>query len=379
MRSWAKVNTDTGYPPNIGVREQGPAVLVKRGDQTRGLPTESLRRLMFFAHNAHHKWAYCTKNIIKIKPVPVFCVLIQFFQKRRNWFIFQENRNAIAKQFPDGVNIGVAFAKNCNEMGAREYIRDLAANGIHHFTTTDAARALKGNLPAVRAQLRRLKQQQLIAEPVRSFHVVVAPEHQRLGCPPAEQFIDQLMQFWSEPYYVCLLSAAERHGAAHQRPQATQVMVRKNRQGIECGLVRVEFVARGDLEQIPVTKLNTPRGVVRYSSAEVTALELVGYPGHAGGLSNVATVLSELSEDLSEELSADKLLEAARLCPVSWSQRLGYLLELVGQQDLADVLAPFVKENAHSHTPLRRAAAIAGGKRSSRWKLIVNVEVEPDE
>ena len=171
----------------------------------------------------------------------------------------------------------------------------------------------------------------------------------------AEQFIDQLMQLWSEPYYVCLPSAAERHGAAHQRPQATQVMVRKNRQGIECGLDRIEFVARGDLEQMPVTKLNTPRGVVRYSSAEVTALELVGYPGHAGGLSNVATVLSELSEDLSEELSADKLLEAARLCPVSWSQRFGYLLELVGQQDLADVLAPFVKENAHSHTPLRRA------------------------
>ena len=33
--------------------------------------------------------------------------------------------------------------------------------------------------------------------------------------------IDHLMQVWGEPYYVCLLSAAERHGAAHQRPQAT--------------------------------------------------------------------------------------------------------------------------------------------------------------
>jgi len=279
------------------------------------------------------------------------------------------------RQFSGSVNMSVAFVENRNGMRAREYIRDLAANGVHHFTTTDAAKALDGNLPAVRAQLRRLKQQELIAEPVRSFHVVVPPEHKRLGCLPAEQFIDQLMQVWTEPYYVCLLSAAERHGAAHQRPQATQVMVRKNRQDIECGMVRIEFVARGDLEQMPITKLNTPRGIVRYSSPEVTALELVGYPGHAGGLSNVATVLSELCE----AMSADKLLEAARLCPVSWSQRLGHLLELVGQQDLADVLAPFVKENARSHTPLRRAANIAGGKRSARWKLIVNVEVEPDE
>ncbi len=260
-------------------------------------------------------------------------------------------------------------------MRASEYIRDLAASGSYHFTTASAIKAIGGNLPAVRAQLRRLKQQEMIAEPVRSFHVIIPPEHRRLGCLPAEHFIDQLMQTWNEPYYVCLLSAAERHGAAHQRPQATQVMVRKNRQTIECGMIRVEFVARGDMDKMPVTEINTPRGVLRYSSPEVTALELVGYPNHAGGLDNVATVLSELSE----EMTASKLPEAARLCPVSWSQRLGHFLELIGQEDLAQALAPFVLENARSYTPLRRAANIAGGKRNPRWKLIVNVEVEPDE
>ncbi len=259
-------------------------------------------------------------------------------------------------------------------MRASEYIRNLAASGSHHFTTADAIEAVGGKPPAVRAQLRRLKKQGLIAEPVRSFHVIVLPEYQRLGCLPAEHFIDQLMQLWGESYYVCLLSAAERHGAAHQRPQATQVMVRKNRPAVTCGQVRIEFVARGDLDEMPVTRLNTPRGVLRYSTPEVTALELVGYPKHAGGLNNVAVVLSELSE----EMGAKKLLEAARLCPVSWSQRLGYLLGLVGQRGLGQVLAPFVLENARSYTPLRRAANIAGGRRSPGWKLIVNVEVEPD-
>jgi len=115
--------------------------------------------------------------------------------------------------------------------------------------------------------------------------------------------------------------------------------------------------------------------VLRYSTAEVTALDLVGYPGHAGGLNNVATVLAELSE----EMAADRLLEVAKLCPVSWSQRLGHLLEFVGQEDIAASLAPFVLENARSYTPLRRAANIAGGQRDPRWRLIVNVDVEPDE
>jgi predicted transcriptional regulator of viral defense system len=271
--------------------------------------------------------------------------------------------------------ISVSFLENRNEMRASEYIRDLAANGSYHFTTTEAMAAVRANPPAVRAQLRRLKQQALVAEPVRSFHVIIPPEHRNLGCLPAEHFIDQLMQLWDEPYYVCLLSAAERHGAAHQRPQVTQVMVRKNRQAIKCGMVRVEFIARRDLDKVPTTALNTPRGVLHYSTPEVTALELVGYPKHAGGLNNVATVLSELSN----ELAGEKLSEAARLCPVGWSQRLGYLLELVGQDELARALVPFVQEKARSYAPLRRAASIAGGQRIPGWKLIVNVEVEPDE
>ncbi len=260
-------------------------------------------------------------------------------------------------------------------MFAREYVANLAACGQHHFTTGEAVRAIGGTPSAVRAQLRRLKAQGTIAEPVRSFHVVVPPEHRSRGCLPAEQFIPQLMDLAGEPYYIALLSAAERHGAAHQRPQAVQVMVRKNRAAIECGRVRVEFVARHDLERMPAKKFNTPRGVARYSTPEVTALELVGYPNHAGGLNNVATVL----RDLAEEMAAEELVVAARLSPVSWSQRLGYLLERVQESDLAQALDPFVKARARSYTPLRRAASGAGAKRDATWKLIVNVDVEPDE
>ena len=169
-------------------------------------------------------------------------------------------------------------------MRARDYIRELAASGRHFFTTEDAVDAIGGKPDAVRAQLRRLGEQGHLAQPVRSFRVIVPPEYLRLGCLPAEQFIDPLMEFLGEPYYVGLLSAAERHGAAHHRPQITQVVVRKNRAPVSCGVVRVVFIARADLGQMPVSRLNTPRGAVSYSTPEVTGLELVGYPGHAGGL-----------------------------------------------------------------------------------------------
>jgi hypothetical protein len=44
-------------------------------------------------------------------------------------------------------------------------------------------------------------------------------------------------------------------------------MMRKNRQTLECGQIRVEFIARGELKKIPVTMFNTPRGVLRYFDA----------------------------------------------------------------------------------------------------------------
>src|SRR5579883_1475975 len=100
---------------------------------------------------------------------------------------------------------------------AAEFVAGIAASGRHHFTMAEAVRALGGSAPAVRASLRRLKARGEIADPYRGFHVIVPPEYRSIGCLPAEQFIPQLMEHLGEQYYVALLSAAELHGAAHQR------------------------------------------------------------------------------------------------------------------------------------------------------------------
>jgi predicted transcriptional regulator of viral defense system len=257
---------------------------------------------------------------------------------------------------------------------ARNYFNDLSAAGRHHFTMDQAAAALGGSIVAVRAALRRASRRGEVASPHRGFFVIVPPEYRRLRCLPPEQFIPHLMKHLGEPYYVALLSAAELHGAAHHRPQRFQVMIRKNRRPIECGEARVQFVARHDLERTPVVEQNTPRGEMRVSSPEATALELVGYADHCGGLDNVISVLS----DLAESLDARKLLEAAHLCPIAWSQRLGYLLEAANQGDLASALADHVRAQAATLAPLVRARSMKGAPRAERWKLAVNASVQAE-
>lgn len=258
--------------------------------------------------------------------------------------------------------------------GAPAFIADLASRGRHHFTTEEAHEALGVSLPAVRAALRRLKRRGEIADPHRSFHVIVPPEYRRLGCLPPEQFVPQLMEHLGAHYYVALLSAAQLHGAAHHRPQSFQVMATKNRRPITCGEVRVEFVARKSLERTPTMERNTPRGRLRVSSPEATALELVGYADQCGGLDNVASVLS----DLADLLDVSKLIEAARLGPMAWVQRLGYLLEVTEHGEIADPLTEYVRNHATVVAPLVRKRPITYAPRLERWKLAINAHVEPD-
>ena len=76
-----------------------------------------------------------------------------------------------------------------------------------------------------------------------------------------------------------------------------------------------------------------------------------------------------------ESLDQKKLLEAARLCPVVWSQRLGYLLERVGRDDLASVLADHVRTEAATLAPLVRARSMKDAPRDEPWRLAINASV----
>lgn len=254
---------------------------------------------------------------------------------------------------------------------ARQYLDELAAGGRYSFSSAEARLALGST--AAKFALQRLAQKGVIASPARGFYVIVPPEYRSLGCLPAEQFIPALMKNLEQRYYAGLLTAAQYHGAAHQRPQEFQVFLEKPRLPIECGRVRIGFVVRKHLHDVPVQELNTPRGTLRVSTPEATALDLVGYHRRAGGLEQVVTVLSELAE----RLDADKLAAAAASAPVAWSQRLGHLLERAGARAKTAPLKRYVQTNAADTVVLLPGARGRKTRREEVWKLIVNVDVKP--
>ena len=231
------------------------------------------------------------------------------------------------------------------------FVDERQAAGTYSFSLEDA-RALPGRSDkGLEVALARLKRVGRIVSPRRGFFVIVPIEYKSAGSPPASWYVDDLMCFLGQPYYVGLLSAAALHGAAHQQPMVFQVVTDRPTRPAECARIRIEFHVNRALGSLRLVDMQTETGTMKVSSPAVTAFDIVRYPAASGHLSNVATVLGELAEKLDPQA----LVDVAPAYALADVQRLGYLLDALGHGELTDSLARWLTQRRH-----RRVALVAG-------------------
>lgn len=252
----------------------------------------------------------------------------------------------------------------------------LLAQGRAAVSTKEAAVILGVPEGQVRVRLNAAVHAGRLFSPSRGLWVAIPPKYRGWGAPPAAEFIDHLMGHLEREYYVAWLSAAEIHGAAHQRPQALQVAVDDSVADRSFGRSHLRFVRQARAGELPRQRHNVESGHVWVSTPELTAVDLVVRPALGGGLSNVATVLFELSEVAG--LNPERLASLAADCSATAVRRLGFLLDFV--QAPIDTTALDAKVNA---IPLPRPALLdphlpRRGTIDSRWGIVVNTDVEPD-
>ena len=255
-----------------------------------------------------------------------------------------------------------------------EWIEALPTAGRYTFSRADAEAATNASRRAVQATLRRLKKRGIIACPLRGFYVVVPAEYRSAGCPPATWFIDDLMGHLGKPYYVGLLTAAALHGAGHQQPMAFQVITDTAQRDIEVQRVRVDFRTSHLLEGAGTLRMQTETGSMRVATPETTAFDLVRFPSAVGYWSNIATVLSELAEAIDPR----RLVAGAARVSRSDVQRLGWLLDLIGENALAEPLAVSLAGRRLALIPLNPRRAVGDARSDRRWRILINDVVEPD-
>ncbi len=260
----------------------------------------------------------------------------------------------------------------------RDWALELPSQGRYTFTTAEA-RIHQADISTAgtAAALGRAAADGIIASPIRGFHVVLPLEDRGIGTPAWRLFLDPMMVHLQLPYYVGLLTAASIHGAAAQVAQVVQVVVARPRRPVSVGRLALEFVVRRTAVQAPVDLVTTVSGRVRVATPEVVALDLVRYPAHAGGWSNVLTVL----RDLGRALRRSAMRKALAVEPTTPElQRLGYLLERVGANAGAASLAEELRRRRATWVPLVPGSKATLGEmgRNPRWRIVVNAALEAD-
>ena len=255
------------------------------------------------------------------------------------------------------------------------WVEALPSQGRYSFTRTEAMAALGLKRKAFNRTAVRLSAAKRVARIRGEFYIVVPLEHAAVGIVPADWFIADLMKRLGRPFYVGILSAAEYHGAAHQRPQAYQVVTDHPIRAIACRGVGVRFFVKRDLSKTAVQSIKGVTGYIPVSTPEATAVDLIRYTRQAGGLDRVLTVLQELAE----HIDAKRLVQAAEADgQLASAQRLGWLLEKAGSPRRAAPLAQWVKAHRPLPAKLEPSRPLRGSQRDPRWNLWVNTQVEGD-
>jgi len=257
------------------------------------------------------------------------------------------------------------------------YIDSLTARGEIALTATQFRQALGLSYSAALNALSRLCKKKEIVSPSKGYYLILTPEFREQGCLPADYFIDSLMHHWQQPYYVCLLSAALYHGAAHQQPQRFQVMTLNKKTRLSCGHISIEFIQNSQCAKVPTQSIKTRTGYMKISTPETTAMDMLKYIRQSGGISRITTVLEELAETISPKVLADLAIQSEEQ---TWIHRLGFLFDQLNYPILANVLYDKIEKGKQpvDIIPLVPYTPITGAPRNKKWHIAINATVESD-
>lgn len=257
-----------------------------------------------------------------------------------------------------------------------DLLDDFQRRGLYSFERSKVEPSLSASPAAIGKALSRLAAKGRVKRLRKGFYAIIPVEYVTQGIPPFDWFIDDLMSSMGTSYYIGLLSAAALHGAAHQQVQQLQIVVPRQERPLGIPGLSIRFFRKQNFAATPLQHRKGHSGMLPVSTPEATALDLVRYSRQIGGLDAILTVLSELSESMT---AGSLATAAASESEIALVQRLGWLLDHLGQQSLADALhATLPPSKRIPRAALDPGAPRTGTSIENRWRILENTQPEAD-
>jgi predicted transcriptional regulator of viral defense system len=144
---------------------------------------------------------------------------------------------------------------------------------------------------------------------------------------------------------------------------------------IESNGVKINFLSKKNILDIPTEKIKTKTGYMNISTKETTVFDIVKYIESSGYLDNAVNIIIEISKNLR----ARNLGVVAKVYETTILQRVGYLLDNFSK---AESLSRFIYEEIQKRgpqiIPLSIYSKKVDGTIDEKWKIRINEIVDAD-
>lgn len=262
-----------------------------------------------------------------------------------------------------------------NQFDWNIFLYSRLAVGQYAFTVNELINEFHLTKKVIFQALNRLIKKRAIAKIRQGFYVILSPDSVKMGILSIDLYIDDLMKSLGKPYYIGLLSAAQLHGAAHQKVMVDFVVTTYPLpRNIINKKMKIYFIGKKELITEGIVQKKSRAGYFNVSSPELTAFDLLSQTRRFG-LNHITTVLQELHEVMKIPTLKKIAILNNNMTNI---QRFGYILEnFMKGQKLANTLYKIIENKNVSYIPLSPVKKRTG-QHNSKWKLIINTEIDPD-
>jgi predicted transcriptional regulator of viral defense system len=258
-----------------------------------------------------------------------------------------------------------------------EYIKNLQSYEEYAFSWEEVLEKCNAPESTIRKELVRLAKKNEIVNLRKGFYIILPPKFQNLGKLPIQLYIDKLFKHTNKEYYIGLLTAANFHGAAHQKIQQDFIVTSPSTlRDVDNGNTKLRFIKNINWPQKNIITKKSDAGFFNLSSPALTIADLIHHQNKIGGLNRILANI----EELIDTLEIEDLIELISWYPhVSTFQRMGYLFEyLEASEELIGCLENYLESQKYYYITLTPMKGLQVIDTIKKWKIEINITLEND-
>jgi len=180
--------------------------------------------------------------------------------------------------------------------------------------------------------------------------------------------------FLISPYYIGYLSALNYHGLTDRTPSHVYIATTKTKHSRKLHDIKFKFITINKKKFFGLDEIKVENNLIKISSPEKTIVDCLDRPEYGGGIEEIAKILYFAKDEVDVKTLAKY---AEKIGNTAVIKRLGYISEIIEWKECLELISNIKLKSGYSSLEPKKPK-LSSSKIKERWKLLVNVEIDPN-